>query len=175
MTLFTVRFPDKSKSLPNPNVPPTYRLPTIPTPPFTINAPVFILLELVSADMITFPLKEESEITFICPATFIFPPTPTPSTIVNAPVVEDVEPDLDDITTLFRISVFPMREPMTREVVSPPKYKFSTPEFNSEKLVLLEPNIPPSLIYMSPEIRTPPEISRTILLTRLIKFGEYTV
>ena len=159
----------------NPNVPPTYRFPAIPTPPFMTKAPVFVLLELVFVDMMTFPLKEASEIIFICPATFIFPPTPTPPATVNAPVVEEVEPDIDDITALFRISVFPIREPMTIEVVSPPKYKFFTPEFNSEKWVLLDPNTPPSLIYMSPEIRTPPEISRTILLTRLIKFGEYTV
>ena len=154
---------------------PIFKLPPIPTPPTTLNAPVFTSYEGVLFSIITFPLKEASEITFIRPATFVFPPIPTPPATTKAPVAEDVEVVLVERIVLFRISVFPTREPITIEVVSPPKDMFFTPEFNNEKLVLLDPMKPPSLIYMSPEIRTPPEISRTILFALLMKFGAYTV
>jgi hypothetical protein len=53
-------------------LPPTYKLPPIPTPPATVNAPVVVLVAGVV-------------LTLVSPFTYKLPPIPTPPVTVRAP------------------------------------------------------------------------------------------
>ena len=63
------------------SMPQTLRLPPIPTPPDTVNAPLLQLVLGVVLVIATGPAKEP------LPQTFKLPPMPTPPATTNAPLV----------------------------------------------------------------------------------------
>ena len=65
--------------------PPTYKLPPIPTPPATVNAPEVVEF---ASDLSKITTRFVAE---ILPLTFKFPLIPTPPATCNAPVCDEKE------------------------------------------------------------------------------------
>ena len=66
--------------------PPTYVLPWIPTPPFTVSAPVPVLVDGCVLPIYTLLCKTAGLATFKFPPMFIFPAIPTPPLTTREPV-----------------------------------------------------------------------------------------
>ena len=111
----------------------TFKLPPIPTPPDTTNAPEVLLLDIVLDDIITFPKLEN-------PPTFRLPPIPTPPETINAPVVGFVELVVEVIKTFpfiveFKITFIFLPIFTFSETPTPPA-TMSVPELTLDEIVL---------------------------------------